>query len=1699
MAAQLHAFAPTLRNQKYGPFFTNNDPFRGIYDRLCAPYAVPLAGGGETPSVVRNLAASSARASRISTAFVQAGQGKMRVMLQMDRVESQMGLDDSVWTNRNIIQLGDLCQNQSVMIELADYAWNMGPTVRVGEHALNQTIINGNPETTTVGPFDAADAGTELVRGRKLSILPPPFVEGLLAIADLTPMKAYVYVYARCVAEGWLDSCAPLLDHLRCAITVSVAGDDPAIWDVNPPRAVLLDEVLIQRRNHIIMGDFPELDGRAATMQQNAVATEIGGLRTDLRDQREAEIRRRDVSQAQVLKAYFGETVLLQYMRIRQVDSVDELPEDDLFKLWASAKKNMHLAILQSRYDQVKSLRQEEGLQPFRFHEQGNEGSAQDLAFAFALVAGDGAAPRLSDIQTMAQPTAEAPILLLHSRQQILRLELAVCSLILRYGKQVAAPHVDRAYIASASGQTEPKRGQRVPIPDMMDTLTAIENENPWKPETPPAFLTALGLQALAAVERPAAPPALGRMRLQERVAPPAYVAPRLPLPEPVFNNTQFNNRFQPFKDSAATCRDIRNTIGTGPGQARALPLSRIDQKPMCLAFHAKGVCNPRCGLIADHVPYTNAQYDELFQWCQECFTPALPTSNNPIPISTTTTRPPSSATRQMPAIIQTDQSADLAVGWEAFVKSKRGRGDIGALNKPHPANRLLHQYKVNGTPVRFTTPPWTADQQIAALKRGPHPSCSKHIEFLEEEFVDMMNKGQWARWVGDYSFYGINKETVPLAATESMQFGTAFERFLRELLLADPALGPIYLSKTDVSDGFYRIDIAPADVPKLGLLFPQEGSVKPDDQLVALPLVLPMGWTLSPPVFTTATETVADITNAAINAGDPFVPHPLENLASLHDEPILGNPAVLNDVKKPTMALNPSREPQRKERVVGAQVKSTPLVETLYPTPLVETLAPPDPQLQLPPRDPCLPTSTTHAAYVDVFVDDFFKMAQGEATRRRVRSLLFHVLDSTFRPNDFYDSNHRREPNSIKKLRKGDCSWTQLKLILGWIVDTATMTISLPPHRVERLAEILASIPTTQKRTSVKNWHKILGELRSMSLALPGSRHLFSQMQNALSTGTKTRIALKKGVHQALEDFRWMHANISDRPTRIAELVPLTPQALGYHDASGSKGAGGAWFPTPDLVPRGDVTPNTPLLWRLPWPQDLIDKLVSDDNPTGTVTSADFELAGGLLHLDALAHSYDIRERTVVSKTDNLNTMFWERKESCTTDSSPAYLLRLFGIHQRHHRYISRHDYQPGVSNQMADDASRLFHLTDTQFLAYFNSTYPQNTSYKIVSPRPEMISCVILALHRKTSTTGKSGFSSVIKWASTPYSKPSKTKYPSFKSSSTTFDMDLVQPTNITSSLAQLKSTYGDFDLITHSQTQDGAEQVQVQNHMTYLSLGAKDPRLTDGHNIDFRIRRMLNAYSKEDPPPNRVKPVPVQVLRNIMFIAKNSDDPALVMEADMIAMAFFFLLRPGEYTATKSESTPFELKDVQLWLGCVRLNLETATDAEILASTFGALTFDKQKNSVRGEVIGHARSGDQDLCPVRCIARRVVHLRRNHAAPNTPLATAFQADGTTFRLKPAHITTTLKQAVTFLGPSALGFLPADVSARSLRAAGANALLCGGVDTDVIRLLGRWRSDEMLKYLHTSAEPLMRDYARQMLTGGAFTLIPNQDCPSF
>ena len=90
-------------------------------------------------------------------------------------------------------------------------------------------------------------------------------------------------------------------------------------------------------------------------------------------------------------------------------------------------------------------------------------------------------------------------------------------------------------------------------------------------------------------------------------------------------------------------------------------------------------------------------------------------------------------------------------------------------------------------------------------------------------------------------------------------------------------------------------------------------------------------------------------------------------------------------------------------------------------------------------------------------------------------------------------------------------------------------------------------------------------------------------------------------------------------------------------------------------------------------------------------------------------------------------------------------------------------------------------------------------------------------------------------------------------------------------------------------------------------------------------------------------------------------------------------------------------------------------------------------------------------------------------------------------------------LKATVKLLAGTHLGISHKDVSARSLQAAGGMAVLCYSVDTDIISLIGRWRSDKILRYLHVQSEPIMRNYSKLMIRHGNYTLLPHNVVPIY
>ena len=349
---------------------------------------------------------------------------------------------------------------------------------------------------------------------------------------------------------------------------------------------------------------------------------------------------------------------------------------------------------------------------------------------------------------------------------------------------------------------------------------------------------------------------------------------------------------------------------------------------------------------------------------------------------------------------------------------------------------------------------------------------------------------------VADHAFSGVNNETLPFVP-ESMQFGHVLERIIREILLANPAFGLGKMLKMDFSNGFYRLHLVPSDAPKLGLAFPR---IPGQPDLVAIPLVLTMGWKNRPLAFCALAESTANVCNTGLAKDSALAPHPLDDAVEAVTPPLLD----------PLPQLRPC---------------------------VASTAVPAE-------RDPCLPRSGQPLQTVDVFDDDFVELAQEHRSKsprklqnsRRVRQILLHAVDDFLRPIDEDDNSFRREPASLKKLRKGNCSWCTVKEVLGWVIDTVTLTIYLPLHQVKRLGEILASIPVHQKRTSVKKWHKVLDKLRSMSLTMPGAGHLFSLMQQAIPKKIGGRVSLTKDIHQR----RWRNfagCSTASSPVRLGWL----------------------------------------------------------------------------------------------------------------------------------------------------------------------------------------------------------------------------------------------------------------------------------------------------------------------------------------------------------------------------------------------------------------------------------------------------------------------------------------------------------------------------------------------------------------------------------
>jgi hypothetical protein len=227
------------------------------------------------------------------------------------------------------------------------------------------------------------------------------------------------------------------------------------------------------------------------------------------------------------------------------------------------------------------------------------------------------------------------------------------------------------------------------------------------------------------------------------------------------------------------------------------------------------------------------------------------------------------------------------------------------------------------------------------------------------------------------------------------------------------------------------------------------------------------------------------------------------------------------------------------------------------------------------------------------------------------------------------------------------------------------------------------------------------------------------------------------------------------------------------------------------------------------------------------------------------------------------------------------------------------------GKSNDMADIACRSYNtaaiVPNSPFLTHFKSHFPlpQDLFWKLVHLTPAMTLLVISTLAGKRlplqqwmtsfrQKTGTQGSNYVpmhdgIPTSSTPLSR-----------SNNSSSWSLLQGSDMATTVKDVQSKL--------------RPRKQALRHVakTIVLAGYPDPQQSYRcKDLDLPFAKLLRSYKLQDPAPKPQLALPVRAVQCAVDFYRGKQTPVARTIADHLTVAFFFLLRPGEYTMPTSQS--------------------------------------------------------------------------------------------------------------------------------------------------------------------------------------------------
>ena len=199
----------------------------------------------------------------------------------------------------------------------------------------------------------------------------------------------------------------------------------------------------------------------------------------------------------------------------------------------------------------------------------------------------------------------------------------------------------------------------------------------------------------------------------------------------------------------------------------------------------------------------------------------------------------------------------------------------------------------------------------------------------------------------------------------------------------------------------------------------------------------------------------------------------------------------------------------------------------------------------------------------------------------------------------------------------------------------------------------------------------------------------------------------------------------------------------------------------------------------------------------------------------------------------------------------------------------------------------------------------------------------------------------------------------------------------------------------------------QVRVQTVSDALSAisktielaGEQSPLYRADNRYTLTIERLVEGFRREDPRSTPQLAVPITVPNHAFTTGMKSKCTKKQAEGCLSLIAFYYLLRVGEYTKPKTvkrngvttratRTHPFTLANIGFFKNG-KVVPRTSSLKILLSCDAATLKLDNQKNGRMGGTI-HQEAVKKACCPIKALAHRVHHILSNGGDDTTLLCT-------------------------------------------------------------------------------------------------------------